>query len=190
MNMKDNMFYKIVRPFLFLFIKLYRPTVIGKENIPTNTNFIFAGNHTAYIDPILVASNTPKQVHFFAKDELYKGIYKILFKHLGIIPVNRKIKDKKSLNMGINALNNNLVVGIFPEGTINRTTNMILPFKYGAVKMSKETNKLIVPFAIIGKYKLFKKSVKIVFDKPFIAKDLEKDNKKLENIIVKLRSKI
>ena len=35
---------------------------------------------------------------------------------------------------------------------INKTENIILPFKYGAVKMAKETNSYIVPFSITNKY--------------------------------------
>ena len=183
----EPIFYKIVRPILKLFISFYKPTYINKEFIPQDSNFILAGNHTSYLDPILVASATRKCVHFFSKDSLYKGIKKPIFKGLGIIPANRNIKDKNALEMGINALNNGLVIGIFPEGTINKTNDIIMPFKYGAVKMSNVTNTLIIPFAIKNKYKLFKKSVIIIFDKPYIVgKNLEYENKKLMNKVKKM----
>ncbi len=182
--------YKIVRPIVYLFIKLYRPTYIGIENIPKDGAFILAGNHTSYLDPILVASSTKRCVHFFAKDSLYKGIKKPLFKGLGIIPVNRKIKDKNSLIKGIECLNNKHVVGIFPEGTINRTNDIIMKFKYGAIKMSYETNTKIIPFAIKNKYKFLRKSVTILFGTPIIAtKDLEKSNVYLENSVKNLLNK-
>lgn len=163
---------------------MYRPTYIGLENIPKDKSFILAGNHTSYLDPILVASTTKECVHFFAKNSLYKGIKKPLFKSLGIIPVDRTIKDKNALNMGIKYLNDDKVIGIFPEGTINKTNDKIMEFKYGAVKMSKETNKLIVPFAINNKYKFLKKGVSITIGKPYIVKnDLESENKKLMEIV-------
>lgn len=182
--------YKIVRPILYLFIKMYRPTYIGISNIPKNGAFILAGNHTSYLDPILVASSTKRCVHFFAKDSLYKGIKKPIFKALGIIPVNRKIKDKNSLIKGIECLNNNHVVGIFPEGTINKTNDPIMRFKYGAVKMSNDVNVKIIPFAIKNKYKFLSKSVTIIFGTPFVANnDLEKSNVYLENEVKNLLSK-
>ena len=189
--MKDKLFYKIVRPLLALYIKLYKPTVINSKAIKESGSVILAGNHTSYNDPLLVAYATKRQVHFFAKDSLYKGIKKVIFKGLGIIPVNRKIKDKNSLNMGIKALNNNLVIGIFPEGTINKTSDVIMPFKYGAVKMSKETNATIVPFAITHKYKFLKKSVKIEFGNPYIVEDddLTVENEKLMKIVSNLIKK-
>lgn len=189
--MKEPLLYKVVRPLLTLFIKLYRPTIVGKDNVPAKDNFILAGNHTSYLDPLLVALSVKKCVHYFAKDSLYKGLKKPLFKSFGIIPVDRTKKDKNSLNMGTSALNNGLVIGIFPEGTINRTNDIIMPFKYGAVKMAYETKKMIVPFAIVNKYEFLKRSVVIIYDKPYKVKsnDLEKENNilmnKVKNLIIK-----
>ena len=105
---------------------------------------------------------------------------------MGIIPVNRKIHDKKALQEGINTLNQEKIIGIFPEGTINKTKNIILPFKIGAVKMASETKSKIVPFIIKGKYKPFKKNITIEFIKPISIKkekDLTTYNNKLMNII-------
>lgn len=188
--MKDPIFYKITRPILSIFIKLYRPTIIGKEFIPKEGRVILAGNHTSYLDPLLVAYGTKRCVHYFAKDSLYKGIKKPIFKGLGIIPVNRKIKDKNSLYKGIDILNNDLVVGIFPEGTINKTDDIVMNFKFGAVKMAYETNSKIVPFSITHKYKFLKKSVKIEYGKPYnVSSDLKKENdilmKKVKTMIIK-----
>ena len=177
-----DILYKCIRPILYVFIKMYRPTYVGLENIPKDRNFILAGNHTSYLDAILVASTTKKCVHFFAKDSLYKGYKKIIFKNLGIIPVDRSKKDKNALNLGIKYLNDNAVIGIFPEGTINKTNDLIMKFKYGAVKMSKETGRQIVPFAIKNEYKFLKKSVSITIGKPYLVKDdLEKENEILMN---------
>lgn len=188
--MKEPIFYKITRPILSIFIKLYRPTIIGKEFIPKEGRVILAGNHTSYLDPLLVAYGTKRCVHYFAKDSLYKGIKKPIFKGLGIIPVNRKIKDKNSLYKGIDVLNNDLVVGIFPEGTINKTDDIVMNFKFGAVKMAYETNSKIVPFSITHKYKFLKKSVKIEYGKPYnVSSDLKKENdilmKKVKTMIIK-----
>lgn len=178
--------YKFLRPLLYIFIKLYRPTIIGKENIP-NGRCVLAGNHTSYYDPLLIGMSTKRCVHFFAKAELNKGFKKIIFNNIGIIPVNRKIKDKNAVNMGIQTLNEDKLVAIFPEGTINRTDDIIMPFKFGAVKIASETDAPIVPFAIVGKYKFMKKNVKIIFGKSYkINSDLEIENKKLENKVKKL----
>lgn len=183
--MREPLLYKITRPVIKLLMKsIFRPTYIGLENIPNNGPYILAGNHTKFLDPLLIMSATKKTVHFLAKNELYKGIKGIIFRHMGIIPVNRKIHDKNALKKAKDILNNKKIIGIFPEGTINKTNNTIIPFKIGAVKMAYDTKTEIIPFTIKGKYKLFNNNLKIEFLKPYkITKDLTKENDKLMKII-------
>ena len=184
--MKDALLYKLVRPIIIFFFKiLYRPKIIGVENIPKTGKVILAGNHTNNFDCVLLMSSTKRNIHFMAKIELTKGIKKIIFNNLGIIPVDRSKKDKSDvIEKSKKYLENDLVVGIFPEGTTEKGCGYLLPFKIGAVKLSYETNTEIIPFKISGEYKLFSRDLKIIFDKPYKAKkELEKSNKELYNII-------
>ncbi len=188
--MTEPLLYRIVRPIVtFLFKLVFHPHIIGKENIPKTGKIILAGNHTNYFDPVLLLSSTKRTVHFLAKIELTKGPLGIIFKNLGIIPVDRKAShNKTATNTAIEFLNNDKLIGIFPESTINRTNNVIMPFKKGAVKMAYETKAQIIPFSITGKYKIFGKSVTIVFEKPYEVKnkDLEIENRILEEKISKM----
>ncbi len=183
--MKDVILYRITRPLIKVFMKIFfRPTYIGTELIPTDVNFILAGNHTSYLDPLLLMSSTNKTIHFLAKDSLAKGIKGLLFRSMGIIPVNRKIHDKNALKTAEEELLNKKVIGIFPEGTINRTEEVTIPFKIGAVKMAQDTDTLLVPFTITGKYKLFRKSVVIEFYSPYkVKEELTIENDRLRNFI-------
>ena len=185
MKHKDKLFYIIVRPLDILFIRLlYRPKVIGLNNIPKERRVLLAGNHTNWKDPVMMVAISKRQIHFLAKEELFHGITKFIVKGMGCIPVNRKIHDKEALHEAIDYLNSDLCVGIFPEGTINRTNDVIIPFKIGAVKACYDTNTKLVPFIITGKYKLFRKSIKIEFLKPItISKDLDKENTNLMKLI-------
>lgn len=184
--MKEPILYKITRPLIKIFMNIvYHPTYLGLENIPKEGPFILAGNHTNNFDCLLIMSSTNKTVHFLAKDSLSKGFKRHLFNHMGIIPVNRQIHDKSALISAIRALNEQKVIGIFPEGTINRTKDSILPFKIGSVKMSHDTKSPIIPFTITGKYKPFKNDLTITFYEPIIASgdDLTSENEKLMQII-------
>lgn len=186
--MKEPLLYRIVRPIVTLLVHIvFRPTYIGLENIPKSGRIVLAGTHTNDFDSPLLMSCTKRVIHFLAKESLTKGILGHAFKALGLIPVNRSIHDKAALKSAINTLEEDKVIGIFPEGTINRTDDLIMPFKIGAVKMSKETNTKIVPFVITGKYKVFKKSVTIEFLKPIEIKsdNLTKENERLMNLIRK-----
>ena len=85
----------------------------------------------------------------------------------------------------IDVLKENKVIGIFPEGTINRGKDITLPFKIGSVKMAHDTNSYLVPFVITGKYKLFG-GVRIEFLKPYkVGDNLTEENNKLRSVIEK-----
>lgn len=172
------------RPLAAVFKAIYKPTIVGKRNIPQDGRIILAGNHTNYFDCLLVGCATKRCVHYLAKDELMKGPLKFIFKGMGIIPVNRRTKDKAALATAIETLNDDKLIGIFPEGTINRTDDIIMPFKFGAVKMAYESGSKIVPFVITGKYKPFERSVKVQFMEPVtVSEDLEEANNRLMAIV-------
>ena len=176
---EKNILYTIIGyPFFML---LFHPKVIGRENI-NDSGLILCGNHKSPLDIFLLVSSTRRKIHFFSKIELFNTKFKnFFFRKMGCIPVNRKKKNEDALEEGYKCLNKNQLVAIFPEGTINKTNELIMPFKYGAVKMSKQTFKQILPFVIIGRYHIFGKSIKIVFDKPY---SLKTNNLEIENEIL------
>lgn len=181
--------YKIVRTLGYpIFLLLYRPEFEGRNNIPKSGSVILAGNHTNNLDAAIMLAGPKRVVHMLAKKELFKSkISNAFFRSMGCIPVDRKIHDENAKSEAIEVLKNNEVIGIFPEGTVNRTNDIILPFKYGAVSFAKKTGAYIVPFTITGKYKLFRRSIKITYGKPYkVTDDLEIENKKLMNIITKM----
>lgn len=178
-------FYKFAKGVITPVFKfLYRPTIIGEENILKNESLVLAGNHTNILDCFLLISSVPRQIRFLAKDSLFKGFTKPFMHLMDVIPVNRKIHDKESLKKAEEVLLRGEVIGIFPEGTINRTDDVVMKFKIGAVKMSKDTDSTLIPFVITGKYKLFRKSITIEFFKPQkVTKDLDEENGKLMEVI-------
>lgn len=176
----ENVIYKVVKFICYpFFMILYHPKIINKQNLPKREAFILAGNHKKNWDVFVLIATNRRKVHFFTKIELFNTkLKKWFFRNMGCIPVNRKVKNKLALEQGISYLNDNKVVGIFPEGTHNKTAELIMPFKIGAVKMAYETDKKIVPFAIVGNYQVFGKSIKIIFGKPYqvTSDDLTKEN--------------
>ena len=181
--------YRIVRTLGYpIFLLLYRPEFEGRNNIPKSGSVILAGNHTNNLDAAIMLAGPTRVVHMLAKKELFKSkISNAFFRSMGCIPADRKIHDENAKSEAIEVLKNNEVIGIFPEGTVNRTNDIILPFKYGAVSFAKKTGAYIIPFTITGKYKLFRRSIKITYGKPYkVTDDLEIENKKLMNIITKM----
>lgn len=184
--MKEPKLYRFLRPILtFLIIVVFRPRVIRKANIPTKGRIVLAGTHTNILDPVLLLSQTKRTIHFLAKKELVDGPLGFGFKNMGIIPVNRKIKDKSVMPAAEKYLNHDKVIGVFPEGTTEKGRGL-LPFKTGAVRMAYSTDSEIIPFAIVGKYNPFKRLTLIFGDAYLVSGDTDYDNKVLRDKVKKL----
>ena len=185
--MKDNFIYRVL-VFIasILFYILFIPRIRGKNNIIKNGRVIFAGNHTKWLDPILLVSSNPRHLHFLAKIELFNSAFGPFMRAMRMIPVDRGSNDKTSVySISEKTLELGNAICIFPEGTINRTDDIIMPFKLGAVKMAINTDSRIVPFTITGKYHLFGIGGRITIDyyEAIENKNEMKDNKKLMKII-------
>ncbi len=181
-------FFRFVFKILFSIFIPYR--VIGIENIPEEGRVILAGNHTNNLDSPLIMRVIKRKIHFIAKKELIESKLGYIYKRLGIIPVDRESHNNKgSLDKAIECLNNEEVITIFPEGTFNKTEYVVKPFKMGAVYLASNSDSPIVPFAIKGQYKLFRRGITIEFGKPYYIKDkkdLRKENITLINKVIGL----
>ena len=186
---RRNIFlYVLIKPLLLLVAKIiFNPKIIGKENIPKKEGCIIASNHINAIDPAILIYSTRRIVHFIAKKELFLGKMKWFYLSFGTIPVDRDKKNPLALAVAEEFLDNDEVIGIFPEGTRNKEGGL-LPFKFGAVKMAKVTGKKIVPCCITGKYKIFRYDLKVRFGEAFdISKlDLEDANELLRNKMLEM----
>lgn len=169
------------------FLIFFRPKIVGREKIPKDGGVILAGNHRHIFDPCMPILSTKRPVHYMAKKELFNSPIGWFFKVVGCIPVDRGHDNTDSKEAALEVLREGEVLGIFPEGTRNKSLNGLLPFKYGAVSMSNKSGALIVPFAITGKYRLFNNKLTVRFGKGFVASDdLERTNKRLVSEIEEL----
>ncbi len=160
--------YKMLRPiFTFVFKIYFNPAIVNKEYIPKNGAIVIAGNHKHALDPILVDVSTKRVVHTLAKKDLHDGIFGWFFRLIGTIPVDLRAKqNKEALKSAIEYLEQGAAINVSPEAKRNYTSEILLPFKFGAVVMAKRTNTKIVPYAITGKYKFRSKDLKITFGEP------------------------
>lgn len=189
---EKNKLYKLLKIIYSILLKvLYKPVTYGLENIPEEGPIIFAGNHTHAFDPIVVMTFTKRTVHYMAKESLFKGIHGILFKKIGLIKVYRTQKNPMAVLEAEEILKKGGTIGIFPEGTRNKGTEELLKFKYGTVRIAKQSNSRIIPFAIKGEYRLFRKGLTIEFGKPIdVSKmEVEEANEFLRNEVLKLLRK-
>lgn len=187
-----KIFYQVMRPITNLYVDVvFRPKIYNKKLIPKTGGIIFTGNHLTDMDQTIVIRSTRRSVRFLTKKELYHGFLGKILKWYDTIPVDRENKEKNmAMEISKEALLKGDAINIFPEGKRNKTNDILLPFKFGAVSLAEKTDSYIVPFGICGKMKPFKKRVIVNFGEPFkVNGDLEKANEKLRNIIIDLIEK-
>lgn len=178
--------YTFLRSILKMPFKLwYNPKIIGANNIPETGAIIICANHKHMMDQCPILISTKRMVHYMAKKEYFDGPFAWFFKMAGCISVNRSIKDTEASNKALSLLRKGYAIGLFPEGTRNKTKEFLLPFKFGAVSMAKKTDAYIVPVGITGEYKFRSKDLTVRIGIPFKINNLtlEEANEKLKSEI-------
>lgn len=167
--------YRIFKGILGPIFKFYyNPKIIGKENIPPTGPIVVVGNHKHVMDQCPLILSTKRGLRYMAKKEYFDD-KKVawFFKAAGCIPVDRSKKDEDATEKALAELKSGGAIGLFPEGTRNKTKEFLLPFKFGAVSMAKKTDAYLVPFGITGDYEFRSKNLVVRIGKPFKITDME-----------------
>ncbi|MBR2868310.1 MAG: 1-acyl-sn-glycerol-3-phosphate acyltransferase [Clostridia bacterium] len=181
--------YRLLKPLLLtLFSLYYSPRVFGKGNIPKKGAVVICSNHKHVLDQCLAALATGRPINYMAKSQYFKGKFAWFFKLTGCICVNRNGHDEEAKASANAVLSNGGALGIFPEGTRNKTDNLIGEFKYGAASLACKNEAMIVPVAVSGEYKFRSKTLCSRIGKPFSTKGMtvEQANDRLHREVVKL----
>lgn len=143
---------------------LFRIEGKGMENVPAQGGVLLCSNHLSNFDPPTVGLFLKRKVHFMAKAELFEvPLFGRLIRALGAYPVKRGGVSKESIKTSLTLLREGHVLGIFPEGTRHAAADAAA--KRGAASFALRSNAVVVPVAIKGKYKLFRK-VRVVYGPP------------------------
>jgi 1-acyl-sn-glycerol-3-phosphate acyltransferase len=154
------MLYRFCRIILRMaFVFLYRLQAVGVSNIPLDGPVILCSNHKSLQDPITLGVWVPRKVHYMAKAELFRiPLFGPLIRAVGAFPVKRGGVSKEAIRTAISLLQEGQVMGIFPEGTRNETVGM---GKRGAVSMAIRAKAMVVPVALVGDYRPFRKMLAV-----------------------------
>jgi len=153
---------------------------VGEENIPKTGGVILAPNHISYADPPAVVSGMRRQVHFMAKEELFKvPLLGFLIRNAGSFPVRRGTADRKALKRAIELVNGGKVVCLFLEGTRSLNGELQDP-ELGIGLVALKSGAPVVPVALVGTEKMLPAHswmprfhrVKIVYGQPLWFEDL------------------
>ena len=135
-----------------LFARIYHHVeVLAPCRVPRRGAAILICNHISSLDPALLqAACHQRLIHWMmAKEYMTVPGMAWFAKQIGIIPVDRNGRDSASLRAALRTLSNGGVLGIFPEGRISSTREM-LPFQTGVALMAIKANVPIYPAYLDG----------------------------------------
>lgn len=157
------MFYWIMKHIVVgpILLAIFRPWVVGLENVPKSGGAILASNHLSFIDSIFLPLVVERRMAFLAKSEYFtgKGIKgwatRLFFTASGQIPIDRSggKASEASLNTGLAVLGRGELLGIYPEGTRSPDAKMYRG-RTGVARMVLEAGVPIVPVAMIDTEKV------------------------------------
>ncbi len=124
--------------------------VRGREHIPRAGGLIVASNHISFFDPPLVGTAAVRELHFLAKEELFRPpVLGPLIRLFNAIPIRRGMADLSGLTRAMEVLRAGEALIVFPEGSRMRDGELH-PGRPGVGMLSVNTDALIVPCFISG----------------------------------------
>lgn len=111
---------------------------------------IVVANHTAFIDPILVQAALPFEVRWIMAKDMATPSAGWLWDLARVILVDRRSNDSAPLREAIRHLKSGGVVGVFPEGYIERPPRVVYPFQDGVGLLVARTGAAVLPVVIDG----------------------------------------
>jgi len=138
----------------FLARSLLDMQMTGLENIPRKGPAILAANHVSLLDGIILGACLPRLVRFMTKNSPFNHqMIRAILKTAGAFPVMRYRTDVVAVRNAWRVLQNNHLLGVFPEGERSWDGRM-LPFKKGTLRLMLAAGKPIIPVGISGIYEL------------------------------------
>ena len=202
-----NIWYQFIKIYirtgLFFFFK--EIAVHGADNIPKKGAILLVSNHkNALIDPLLIATNTTRSIHFLTRASAFKiRIVKWILSTVNMLPIYRMRDGKETLakneeifNTCYQILENKRSLLIFPEGThdirrwVRPLSKGFTRIAFGFFERHPTIDLQIIPVGLnYSNASHFGNSVSIYFGKPILAnpyyttEDLPNSTNKLKSIV-------
>jgi 1-acyl-sn-glycerol-3-phosphate acyltransferase len=135
---------------------IWRPWIVGLENVPSSGPVILASNHLSFSDSFFMPLLMKRRVTFLAKAEYFttpglKGRFSRWFMSaVGQVPIDRDDPDaaRAALTTGVRLLQKGAVLGIYPEGT-RSPDGRLYRGKTGVARMALASGAVVVPVAMV-----------------------------------------
>ena len=156
----------------FYFRLGWRLRVNGSQNVPLAGPVIIAANHRSYADPPLVGVAVKRNVHFLAKEELFRfRPFGWLISTLNAHPLRRGASDVRAFKASRDILQQGEALILFPEGRRIRE-DALAPAKAGVGMLAAMAECPVIPAYIQNSAHMNQfKRLSVSFGSPLFAKN-------------------
>jgi len=189
---KTSFLYSLVIFLVRTFFKVfYRHKVYGLDHYPKGSGLV-APNHVSFFDPPCVAVSCPGEIHFLARETLFKSFFGKLISALNAHPVKKNATNLQVMKDVCQLLKEGCKVLMFPEGTRSKDNNL-LEIKPGIGLLLSKSESLIIPTYIHGTFDLWNRKRKfpklwgktaVVFGSPIRWDDFKDIDRKEAQVLV------
>lgn len=136
---------------------IFRPTVVGRRNMPRSGGVIVASNHLSFIDSVVITLVARRPVTFMAKSSYFTGkglkgaLSRGFFSGVGAVPVDRGAGQsaQAALDAGLAILQAGEPFSIYPEGTRSRDGRLYRG-RTGVAWLALTAGVPVIPVALTG----------------------------------------
>jgi len=142
-----NALWHLSRLLSFVFHRLESK---GKHNVPRHGAVLLASNHTTALDPVVIQAPLPRMIRWLMiTDYLMKPLW-FLWKTINPIALSREEPPSRQVRQVIKALKSDDIVGMFPEGSLQRKDRRLKKLLPGVSTIAKLSGAVVVPVWIEG----------------------------------------
>jgi len=139
---------------LLLYAKMvHRLEIVGREHIPRGEEpgpLLIVSNHTAGVDPVLIQAACPFKIRWIMAEDMRLPALERFWQWANVIFVDRYNPQMAAARIAMRHLKNGGVIGIFPEGRIERPEAQLLPYASGVGLIARRARTPILPVIVSG----------------------------------------
>lgn len=131
-----------------VYLRLWQQAQCMPSSVPAAGAAILACNHVSVLDPVLLIASNTRTISFIIAQEYYANpVLRPFLDAVGCIPVRRDRRDQSALRQAREVLAAGRVLGLFPEGGIQRDATAA---KAGIAWLVQESGAPVIPVHVSG----------------------------------------
>ncbi len=133
-----------------------RVQITGAEHIKKGQNYVYASNHTSYMDIPILLGYIPDNLRLTLRSSLTRipiWGWALLVGPFFILDRTNPKNAERMIRRAVERIKSGASVLFFPEGTRTHSGTM-QPFKRGAFHLAQQALAPVLPVAIIGAYRI------------------------------------